>query len=218
MRGPRDPVLTDLDSRATVLSIDGISAFDMISRAAMLDGLHPVRGGDTALPFVLQFYSEPSQYFWTDESGHTHVVHQGEGGEQGDALMPMLYALGQHRALLCLQDFLLPHEHLFAYLDDLYVVCLPDRVGPIFKHLQEALDQYARIQVHLGKTQVWNRGGHVPPGCQEMQEVAALTHWPESGEVRDHHRSKGSGCWASQLATKSLSRLSFGPPPKSTDF
>ena len=90
-----------------------------------------------------------------------------------DALMPMLYALGQHGALLSLQDFLVPHEHLFAYLDDICVVCLPDRVGPIFKHLQEALDQYARIQVHLGKTSVWNRGGHFPLACQQMQEAAA---------------------------------------------
>ena len=97
--------LTDLDNRATVLSINGISAFDMILRAAMLDGLHQVRGGDTTLPFVLQFYSEPSQYFWTDDTGHTHVIHQGERGEQSDVLMPMLYALGQHGALLCLQDF-----------------------------------------------------------------------------------------------------------------
>ena len=51
--------------------------------------------------------------------------------------------------LLCLQDFLLPHEP-----DDLHVVCLPDRVGPIFMHLKEALDQYAHMQVHLQKTQV----------------------------------------------------------------
>ena len=28
------------------------------------------------------------------------------------------------------------------------------------------------IQVHLGKTQVWNRGGHVPPACVEMQAAA----------------------------------------------
>ena len=74
--------LTDLD-------IDGISAFDLISRAAMLDGLSTVEGGDSVLPFVLQFYSEPSQYLWSDDCGVTHVVHQGEGGEQGDALMPM---------------------------------------------------------------------------------------------------------------------------------
>ena len=52
--------LTDLDSRAAVLSIDGISAFDMISRVAMLDGLHQVHRGDTALLFVLQFYLNTS--------------------------------------------------------------------------------------------------------------------------------------------------------------
>ena len=53
--------LTDLDSRATVLSIDGIGAFDLISRGAMLDGLlQSVEGGDAALPFVRQFYGTPS--------------------------------------------------------------------------------------------------------------------------------------------------------------
>ena len=90
--------LTDLDSRATVLSIDGISAFDLISRAAMLDGLSSMEGGESVLPFALQFYSEPSQCIWTDDCGVNHVIHQGEGGEQGDALMPMLYSLGQHEA------------------------------------------------------------------------------------------------------------------------
>ena len=56
MRGPRRPV----SHRSRVLSIHGISTFDMISRAAMLDGLQQVRGGDTVLLFVLQFYFEPS--------------------------------------------------------------------------------------------------------------------------------------------------------------
>ena len=52
--------LTDLDERATVLSIDGIGAFDLISRGAMLNGLRSVPGGDSPLPFVLQFYGHPS--------------------------------------------------------------------------------------------------------------------------------------------------------------
>ena len=98
----------------------------------MLDGLHQISKGDTALPCVLQFCSEPSKYFLTDDSGHTHVIHLGEGGEQGDALMPMLRVLGPHGALLCLRDFVVPHEHFFACLDNLHVVCLSDRVGPIF--------------------------------------------------------------------------------------
>ena len=32
--------MTDLDPRATVLSVDGIGAFDLMSRAAMLEGLN----------------------------------------------------------------------------------------------------------------------------------------------------------------------------------
>ena len=80
--------------------------------------------------------------------------------------MPMLYALGQHGALLSLQDFLLPHEHLFVYLDDIYVFARSR--GPDLH-----IFRCARIQVHLRKTQVWNRGGHYPPACQQMQEAAA---------------------------------------------
>ena len=116
--------LTDLNSQATVLTIDGISAYDSISRAAMLDGLSNVNGGDAVLPFVLQFHAQPSEYHWMDDYGRNHVIHQGEGGEQGDALMPMLYSLGQHAALQAVQGALLLGEHLFAYLDDIYIVCL----------------------------------------------------------------------------------------------
>ena len=86
----------------------------------------------------------------------------------------MLYSLGQHAALQSVQDAFLPGEQLFAFLDDIYVVCLPERVAPIHKLLEQALEEYARIQVHLGKTQVWNRGGHVPPGCDAMQVAAQI--------------------------------------------
>ena len=63
-------------------------------------------------------------------------------------------------------DALLPGEHLFVYSADIYIVCLPERVTTIHRLLEQLLEHYARIQVHLGKTQVWNRGGHVRPGCQ----------------------------------------------------
>ena len=47
--------LTDLDPRTTVLSVDGVGAFDLISRGSMLEGLRSISGGDSVLPFVLQF-------------------------------------------------------------------------------------------------------------------------------------------------------------------
>ena len=59
----------------------------------------PSRAEILCCRLVLQCYSQPSQYLWSDHCGVFHVVHQGEGGEQGDPLMPMLYALGQHGAL-----------------------------------------------------------------------------------------------------------------------
>ena len=46
------------------------------------------------------------------------LCRQGEWSEQGDPLMPMLYALGQHQALLAVQSQLLPNEPLMAFHDD----------------------------------------------------------------------------------------------------
>ena len=36
------------------------------------------------MPFVKMSYGQPFVYYWTDASGKTHKVQQGEGGEQGD--------------------------------------------------------------------------------------------------------------------------------------
>ena len=100
----------------TVLSIDGVGAFDSISRAAMLQALSRLPNASAALPFVLLWYGQPSNYLWEDDEGRAHTIPQGEGGEQGDALMPLLYALGQHGALEAIKARLLPGERLFAFL------------------------------------------------------------------------------------------------------
>ena len=97
----------------------------LISRNAT--GLAAVPGGDKLLPFVRHFYGSPSQHMWEDGSGKTHMIPQGEGGEQGDPLMPLLFSLGMHPALAAAQDRLRPSERIFAFLDDVCVVCLPDR-------------------------------------------------------------------------------------------
>ena len=48
--------MCDVDPNATIISIDGIGAFDQISRAAMLEGLINVEGGGQAIPFVHSFH------------------------------------------------------------------------------------------------------------------------------------------------------------------
>ena len=84
--------LCDLDPSSTVVSVDEIGAFDLVS--ATLQGLRQI--APHVVPFVRQFYGTPSTYWWENDEGVTHHVHQGEGGEQGDPLMPTLFALGQH--------------------------------------------------------------------------------------------------------------------------
>ena len=80
--------LTDMDANATLLSVDGIGAFDLVSRGAMMRGLMDVEG--SVLPFIRQF-GTPSTFWWDDDELLTHDITQGEGGEQGDALMPLLF-------------------------------------------------------------------------------------------------------------------------------
>ena len=90
-------VLTEMDPQTTIVSIDGVGAYDSISRKAMLEALMAMPGGSAALPFVRLFYGQPSRYLWEDEDGDVHHIYQGEGGEQGDALMPLLFSLGPTR-------------------------------------------------------------------------------------------------------------------------
>ena len=170
--------LTELNPSATILSVDGMSAHDMRSRKAMLQGLSNVEGGRAALPFVSMFCGAPSQYLWEDDSGTVHTIDQGEGGEQGDAMMPLLHSLGQHGALQKLQSELHDGETLLAFSDDTYVVIpSPGKTTAVYAALQEAMLSSTGIRINPGKTKVWNAAGVKPAGCGVLQRIAE-THDP----------------------------------------
>ncbi len=160
--------LTHRSPTTTIVSIDGIGAFDLISRQAMLSGLMRMPNAQRALPFVRMFYGEASEYLWYDDEGRCHSIHQGEGGEQGDPLMPALFALGQHPALVNVRATLREGEALFAFLDDIYVVSEPERAKSIFEEVGRQLQAHCGISVNLGKTRVWNRGGTRPQGFDDI--------------------------------------------------
>ena len=63
-----------------------------------------------------------TEYLWEDATGVLHRIPQGEGGEQGDPLMPLFFAVGQHGALAATQESLQAGERLVAFLDDIYTV------------------------------------------------------------------------------------------------
>ena len=128
---------TALDPRTTVLSVDAIGAFDHVSRRAMLEGLRSRPALEPLLPFARQFYGCPSVYTWLDDDGREHDIVQGEGGEQGDPLMPALYCVAQHAALADVAAGLRDGEAVFAFLDDAYVVSRPERTGAVHRALQD---------------------------------------------------------------------------------
>lgn len=108
-------------------------------------------------------------HLWTDDDGQTHEVVQGEGGEQGDPLMPALFALGMHDGLREAKARLLPNEHVFAYLDDVYVVTSRARARAAFDCVTSAIEAHAGIRTNLGKLQAWCRaGGPQPPGLSDL--------------------------------------------------
>ena len=72
--------------------------------------------------------------------------------------MPALFSLGQHSALVAVQEQLGPDERLFAFLDDTYVTSSPNKEG--------FMD--TRTNPDLKKTQIWNQGGEKPPGCDAL--------------------------------------------------
>ena len=76
--------------------------------------------------------------------------------------MPLLFSLGSGWC-----DRLQDGERL-SHLDDIYVICSPRGVLEVHRVLQEELWAHARIRIHHGKTQLWNRGGSQPAGVAEL--------------------------------------------------
>ena len=60
---------TDANPTATILSVDGIGAYDHVHRAAMLAWLVRVPAARALLPFARMSCARPSSYTWYDDAG-----------------------------------------------------------------------------------------------------------------------------------------------------
>ena len=134
----------------------------------------------SAVPFVRKFCGSPSRYLWEDDSGEVHDIDQGEGGEQGDPLMPMLFSLGQHNALRVVQARLQEGELIFAYLDDVYIICSPERVSAIYAILQEELWRRGYESI-MGRRKCGTCLATAPVGC-DVLDPEFTTVWRGGGE------------------------------------
>ena len=88
--------------------------------------------------------------------------------------MPLFFSLGMRSALVAVKAKLKEGERLFAFLDDVYVICTSSRVLQVFQLLEAELYSKAHISVHQGKTQIWNRGGQEPSGAAELTAAARM--------------------------------------------
>ena len=130
-----------------------------------------VEGRGKVVPFVRIFYGSPSSFLWEDASGVTHTIPQGEGGARRFTnASPFL--LGQHSALVAIQEDLHDNEFLFALLDDIYIATTPHRAGDVYKSLDEHLWAYSRIRIHGGKTHVWHAVDDRPEFCDVLEQIA----------------------------------------------
>ena len=198
----RTQLLTEENPRATVLSADGIGAFDLISRKSMLEVLMRVEGGPSIMPCVSMFYGQPLSGLWESDNGTVHTIEQGEGGEQDDPLMPLLFALGQHAALSAIDNSLGADDRLMAFLDDAHSVTLPEGLGNCYGSVQQELWAHSRIRIHEGKTKVWNSGGD-REFCDELERISQATDF-EGRVWKDRRRqpeNRASECWGLHWGT-----------------
>ena len=82
--------------------------------------------------------------------------------------MPLLFSLAIHDSLVEANRGMQPGEHLFAFLDDVYVVSPPGRTRPMYNALGEKMEAGAGIRLHAGKTKVWNRASMCPPDVVDL--------------------------------------------------
>ena len=94
-------------------------------------------------------------------------------------MMPLLYALEQHQALRSVQSQLRPSEGLLAFHNDIYVVTSLERMCEVRTISREGLWDNSRIQIHVGKTQIWNPVGVVlvsaKVGCESKSHLLLFT-------------------------------------------
>ena len=80
-----------------------------------------------------------------------------------------VFSLAIHDPLQQAQREFRADENLFAFLDDVHFTSpIPNRTRTAYDSLGEKLHAHAGIQLHTGKTRVWNRASVCPEGMAEL--------------------------------------------------
>ena len=121
------------------------------------------------------------------------MIPQGEDGEQGDPLVPLLFCLSLHKALVAANARLREGESLFAFLDDVYVTCAPERVLAVRRILRQEIHPLWK------NTDLEPRRGEHPVGVDPDAVV-----W--RGDAQLAPQQQEISCWDRQLGMRRSSR------------
>ena len=168
LAAPRDAyLLPDLSTQEPQTPLAGDVVDTLLNderghcRVPGVDHRHAVRptGPKKAALAVTSALLRPTPYLWEDSEGVVHEILQGEGGEQG-RLDARIVRSWSTRCVAGNFDRLRPEERLFAFLDDINIWSpSPNRMATLHTTIQEQLLVHTGIQIHHGKTQLWNRAG-----------------------------------------------------------
>ena len=107
--------------------------------------------------------------------------------------MPALFALGLHDTLVAVKAQMQPGEHLFAYLDDIYVLCKPARIKTLYTLLKDILKGNTGLDLNEGKTRVYNQSGEEPEGAPTGGEEPT-GHAGERPHAEGEHGRRRTRC------------------------
>ena len=135
------------------------------------------QGGDSpqpghSLPFVRLSYAQPVFVVRRRWSAAHSDASRGRRARRPSHL----FSIGIQGVLEEVATHLEDGEQLCAFLDDVYLLCEPARVEPLYEVLEEAMMRIAGIRLRQGKTRAWNKAGVVP---NDIMNVGAEAWQPE---------------------------------------
>ena len=165
-------------------SIVGVSAYDTLSRRAMLLGLKRVPGGGAASPFVRLFYSEPSAYIWEDDD---EWFTQSVKGKAVSRVTPSCHSYSASASTQHWKRF----NGGCVRMNDFsrtWMTCVwcHSRTGHGMHTTvaEQELWTHAKIRIHAGKTHMWNTSGRMPEGVTSCSGERCCT-------IRQHRSGEG---------------------------
>ena len=148
-----------LDASFVVVKLDRTNAFNALDRAYMLRAVE--RRVPAAMAYAVAAYARPSHLLFGDV-----VVSSQQGGQQGDPLMPLAYALAEAQIM---EDAEVPATLLrAAFLDDLTLAGPREAVRTAFDRLRAA-----SVAAHLD----FNEAKCVAVSLDEAADRAIFPGW-----------------------------------------